>query len=172
MEISDDEGGPNLATELVMVPIFLSKPFLVCCPRAQGCCTCAWGRRCRRRCRTGWRGCGLRSRFLCFTPSYTALVVWDKERLLLRRETMTGAAFDQTALESRDSGRRGLGCGRALCVGGSVPAASQHLPSIEAAPSFACRRLPCQQLLRGEDADNSAGRVCAGRSSSRSSSTS
>lgn len=25
-----------------------------------------------------------------FTPSFTALVVWDKERLLLRRESATG----------------------------------------------------------------------------------
>jgi hypothetical protein len=41
---------------------------------------------------------------LCFTPSYTALVVWDKERLLLRRETQTGA-------------RRGLGPGGAMCLG-------------------------------------------------------
>ena len=28
---------------------------------------------------------------IMFTPSFTALVVWDKERLLLRRESATGA---------------------------------------------------------------------------------
>ncbi len=30
---------------------------------------------------------------IMFTPSFTALVVWDKERLLLRRESATGACY-------------------------------------------------------------------------------
>ena len=32
-----------------------------------------------------------------FTPSFTALVVWDKERLLLRRESATGALAGRSA---------------------------------------------------------------------------
>ena len=35
---------------------------------------------------------------ISFTPSFTALVVWDKERLLLRRESATGADQETSAL--------------------------------------------------------------------------